>query len=385
MFNPQVLANNIKTYRKMRGMAQNALAAALSVSPQAVSKWECGVSVPDLENLCAIAQLLEVSLDVLLGNTGSNKKLMIGVDGGGTKTEFLMFTEEGMIIERLVLGTCNPNSIGIPACVEMLVKGINTLLTLNPDVCGIYIGSAGFILGNNAPDIRVALKKHYPGIKIECVTDILNVVASATDADNCIAAICGTGASVLVKEGEKLTRLTGWGYLLSKAGSGYDIGRDAICAVMADLDGLDKHTLLTDLVKTKIGETVSDIVDKIYKGNQAYIASCSRLVFEAFRAGDEVAGRILLNNARGLAETINHAYNHYNCGNKLILAGGIVTNNPDFVDILRKQLNPALKVIIPAYPQVFGACVMCARMCHVNTDRLLEKLAQQYERRCNIC
>lgn len=378
MFNPQVLANNIKTYRKMRGMAQNTLASALSVSPQAVSKWECGVSVPDLENLCAIAEVLEVSLDVLLDHSHDNKKVLIGIDGGGTKTEFILFTEDGVISERFISGTCNPNAIGVDACVDMLVKGINSLLALHSNVCGIYIGSAGFLLGNNAPQIHTALKRHYPHIKIACATDILNVVASATDAENCIAAICGTGATVLAKEGDRLTRLAGYGYLLSKSGSGFDIGRDGLCAVVADLDGLGEHTLITDLVKEKIGETVSDVVDKVYKDDQAYIASCSRLVFEAYRAGDEVAGRILVDNAKGLAQVINHAFSHYHCGDKVILSGGIITNNPEFVEILKQQLNPAIKVILPAYPQVFGACVMCAHMCQVNTDRLLEKLAQQY-------
>lgn len=40
----------------------------------------------------------------------------------------------------------------------------------------IYIGAAGFLLGNNAPQIQNALKKHYPQIKIKCSTDILNAI-----------------------------------------------------------------------------------------------------------------------------------------------------------------------------------------------------------------
>ncbi|MBQ5318742.1 MAG: helix-turn-helix transcriptional regulator [Oscillospiraceae bacterium] len=44
MLNLQALSANIKMYRKAKGISQNALAAALSISPQSVSKWECGVS-----------------------------------------------------------------------------------------------------------------------------------------------------------------------------------------------------------------------------------------------------------------------------------------------------------------------------------------------------
>ena len=93
MFNSQALSANIKMYRRAKGMSQNALAIALSISPQSVSKWECGASVPDIENLCMISDILGVSLDVLLANSAERKRVMIGVDGGGTKTEFIMFSD----------------------------------------------------------------------------------------------------------------------------------------------------------------------------------------------------------------------------------------------------------------------------------------------------
>lgn len=289
-----------------------------------------------------------------------------------------MFTEDGVIVEKLLLGPCNPNAIGIEASIKMLVGGINTLLAINSNVCGIYIGSAGFLLGNNAPQIRNILKKHYPHIKIKCSTDTLNVVASATTAENCIAAICGTGSVVLVKEGEQLTRLGGWGYILNKAGSGYDIGRDALCAVSAEMDGMGDPTLITELVKLKIGNSVSDVVEKVYKNDQSFVASFTSEVFYAYEKGDKVAERILYENAESLSKIINHAAKHYNCGNKLILSGGIVTKNPVFVEIMKKFLVPGLEVVIPEYAQSLGACVLCAKYSGVKTEGLVEKLAKQY-------
>lgn len=38
------LGNNIRTFRQQKGMTQEQVSAALGVSPQAVSKWETGVS-----------------------------------------------------------------------------------------------------------------------------------------------------------------------------------------------------------------------------------------------------------------------------------------------------------------------------------------------------
>ena len=207
---------------------------------------------------------------------------------------------------------------------------------------------------------------------------MLNVVASATDAENCIAAICGTGSVVLVKEGDKYTRLGGWGFLLNKSGSGYDIGRDALCAAGAEMDGMGEHTLLTELIKSKIGDSVSDVVDKVYKNDQSYIASFAADVFCAYQKGDRVAEKILNENAESISKTINHAVKNYNCGNKLILSGGIVMKNPEFIEIMKKYLVSGLEIIIPEYSQALGACILCAKYCGVNTEGFIEKLAKQY-------
>lgn len=56
---------NLIRARKLRGMTQEELAARLSISRQAVSKWETGESLPDLYKLAALADELGVSTDEL--------------------------------------------------------------------------------------------------------------------------------------------------------------------------------------------------------------------------------------------------------------------------------------------------------------------------------
>ena len=53
--------------RKARGLSQEELASRLGISRQAVSKWETGEAQPDLARLTALADALELSLDVLTG------------------------------------------------------------------------------------------------------------------------------------------------------------------------------------------------------------------------------------------------------------------------------------------------------------------------------
>jgi len=59
-------SKNLTKYRKRCGLTQSQLAEKLSVTPQAVSKWENG-SLPDSEFLPRIAFVLGISLDVLFG------------------------------------------------------------------------------------------------------------------------------------------------------------------------------------------------------------------------------------------------------------------------------------------------------------------------------
>ena len=67
----KTIGNNIKSFRKNKGFTQEELADLLSVTPQAVSKWESENSLPDVSMLIPLAQVLGVSTDALLGYDSS--------------------------------------------------------------------------------------------------------------------------------------------------------------------------------------------------------------------------------------------------------------------------------------------------------------------------
>lgn len=66
------IANRLVEMRKEKGLSQEALAAELGISRQAVSKWERAESSPDTSNLITLAKLYQMSLDDLL-NTDQAK------------------------------------------------------------------------------------------------------------------------------------------------------------------------------------------------------------------------------------------------------------------------------------------------------------------------
>ncbi len=73
MTNGEALGNKLYELRKQAGLSQEAFAEKLGVSRQAVSKWECGASLPDTDNLITIANLYNISLDELIGRPAPNK------------------------------------------------------------------------------------------------------------------------------------------------------------------------------------------------------------------------------------------------------------------------------------------------------------------------
>ncbi len=61
------LSENIRAFRKERGLTQEQLAEALQVSAGVISKWELGVSTPELGTIVDLADFFGISVDVLLG------------------------------------------------------------------------------------------------------------------------------------------------------------------------------------------------------------------------------------------------------------------------------------------------------------------------------
>ena len=70
------LAENIRNYRKERGLTQEQLAEVLNVTTGAVHKWESGLSLPELSLIIEMAGFFNVSVDALLGYKVENNNVM---------------------------------------------------------------------------------------------------------------------------------------------------------------------------------------------------------------------------------------------------------------------------------------------------------------------
>ena len=84
------LSEQIKKYRKENNLTQEQFASKLFVSKQAVSKWETDRSYPDINLLPQIAEMLNISIDELIGkkdtenSTNNQEKIIVSRQYAGS-------------------------------------------------------------------------------------------------------------------------------------------------------------------------------------------------------------------------------------------------------------------------------------------------------------
>ena len=360
MYTTVQLKQNIRHFRKARGLTQSELAEKLFVTPQSISKWESGTCAPDVEKLCLLCEVLGVTADRLLGGEqGEKRRLMIGIDGGGTKTEFCLFDGNGYVLAREKLGGSNPNIYGVEGTLATLKKGIDALTLRENNIVAIFAGIAGCGVESNRRAVLAALKKAYPGVRIELKNDAYNVIYSTDHFERCMMAIMGTGSVVFAKTPAEFVRLGGWGYLFDNGFSGYAIARDGLMAALAAEDGSGEPTALLEIFKKELSGGIFENLPKLYAASQDTLASFAKHVFAAHRVGDRVAGKILQTRAAQLRHLIAQAAHGFDVGTHVILAGGL-TNERDVVLPLLDHEHFTYE--IPALPPIFGACHYCTRM-----------------------
>src|SRR6187401_530556 len=74
MLNSKSIGNKIAEARKKNSFSQAELARQVSISPQAVGKWERGESMPDISTLNRLAAILEVDLNYFSDNFQASEK-----------------------------------------------------------------------------------------------------------------------------------------------------------------------------------------------------------------------------------------------------------------------------------------------------------------------
>jgi len=128
------LCDKIYACRKKAAMTQEALAEALGVSRQTISKWETGMALPELEKLPVMASLFGVSIDWLLSDTEEE------IPGSTLGTE----TEKGPEIAYKQRSRTE-NGGGYPQWLDSLPKVFVQIIKRFGWLVGVYIAAIGTI------------------------------------------------------------------------------------------------------------------------------------------------------------------------------------------------------------------------------------------------
>ena len=114
------------------------------------------------------------------------EKWIVGVDGGGTKTDFVLCGADGSVAARTLTGGSNVNESGLPAVGALLEEGVSRLLELSgvprSGITALFAGLSGILSdgGKQAEKLREFLEERLPGARCR-VEDIPVMDISSTD------------------------------------------------------------------------------------------------------------------------------------------------------------------------------------------------------------
>ena len=359
----EIFAENFKKRRKELSITQRELAERIKYSEKSISKWETGQGMPPAQLLPTLADILKISIDDMMYNT-EEIDYYLGIDGGGTKTEFALANKSGKVIKRIILGACNPVDMGIEKALAVLSSGIDAITDgISPKRISVFAGVAGGITGDNQAKISLFLEK-YRFVKYSNGSDAQNAVAAGLCGKDGVAVIIGTGSIAFASCEGVLTRIGGYGYLFGDSGSGFSIGRDGIMAAFSDEDGSGERTMITKLILQKCGkEKMLSCLSYFYDGGKRLIADFSKEVFDAAAQEDKIAVGILKANFSGLSKIIISGIKRVYKGNPIpvVLLGGITKQSDVILPIIKEELkewNNKCEVSICEGPVVNGALLL---------------------------
>ncbi|MBQ2848369.1 MAG: hypothetical protein IJE74_08965 [Clostridia bacterium] len=288
--------------------------------------------------------------------------LLLGIDGGGTKTEFLLTDLNGREIKRVILGGSNPVNAGIESTCAVLEKGIMQICEgFDIGKISVFAGIAGLKAGENQKLINDFLSR-FGFASHGCGSDIDLALEVALNGKNGTVVIMGTGVVAYTRSDEKLYRTGGRGYMIDKGGSGFHFGSDALNSAFEFIDGRGGSETVLKLVEKRLGKKLEASVAEIYSGGVAYVASFAPAVFEAYGLGDSEALKIIDRNAHEAAKIINGVRKPLrNSYDKIVVCGGLCKQKDILYSFLMKYIEGEVSLTFLDEPMVNGAISLAAR------------------------
>jgi N-acetylglucosamine kinase-like BadF-type ATPase len=294
--------------------------------------------------------------------------MKIGVDGGGTKTELILITNEDTVENRLLAPGCNPSVVGEAQALAILQDALGRL------VSGTEAESASTVTHcllcmAGSQDFWRRVASSLPGYgKVEAVTDAMPTLELATDGGPGLALHAGTGSFVALRAPDlSFHFIGGFGWRIGDPGSAQDIGRRALSRAVAELQGWESPSAIGEAARALFGTSEPGAVTAAVHAHaepNRLIGSFAEQISILAANGETPARKIVVDAASELLRSAEQAACRYFSNQALNtltagLSGRIL--NQDFVaEALAARTTMFLKRL--SNPPIDGVQHMLAKM-----------------------
>jgi N-acetylglucosamine kinase-like BadF-type ATPase len=257
-------------------------------------------------------------------------RCILGIDGGGTRTTAWLADARGHVLARAASGPSNPLKVGFEAAERELLlaarRAARQAKLVDQPLNAVCLGLAGVDRPVVHRRMSRWLRRTIPARAHLLTSDAAIALQAAIGDGPGIMVISGTGSIGYGRDArDRAMRSGGWGALVDDAGSGYDIGRQAIVAALRVHEGRGPATRLgSEICRALRLKDITWIVLKLLAPHQ--IAALFPLVLEAARHRDRVARRLLDEAGRDLADlalALVRRFRWWQQRVPVVLAGGV--------------------------------------------------------------
>ena len=281
-----------------------------------------------------------------------HQELVLGVDGGGSKTVAWLARCVDQASRPVGSGHAGPSNVrtqGFATAAQNIEQAVarafGSLGLPRGSVAGACLAIAGFGTDSNRQRLEHWAHGCALADRIQVVNDALPAVFAGTTDGVGVALISGTGSLACGRTADgKSARCGGWGPLMGDEGSGYALGRAALQAAASCADGRAAATSLLDRLQAALGvASAVELKSAVYAPDfcQSDVASLAPLVFDASNAGDAVAKEIIDRAAVELCRLVTSVARKLELEQpELALAGSLLVHQR----LLREQIVRLLRV-----------------------------------------
>lgn len=275
----------------------------------------------------------------------------LGVDGGGTKTRYILVDENLNIIKDVERGTIHIHQIGALNLMNELKSALDIIISESNvrknDIEHVFLGVPGY--GESKSDKNIIddiVGDIFKGINYTVGNDAVAGWAAGTGCNDGINIVSGTGSIAYGRNKEGIeARCGGWGPGIGDDGSAYWIALRVINEYTKQKDGRKEKTVLLDIMERELDIKdyfeVVDIVFNRLKFSRTEIASFARIASIAAKEGCRVCNFIFEEAAYNLFLHIRSLSTTLNLKDDFILSytGGVFKSGGLILDPLKVMLD----------------------------------------------